>query len=227
MSRIVPYLQTVLFLASLALTPAGHAGSPIEVTWEDLVGSTEAFEDPFEALTESQLYSLSIVARINAMEQSEQGSVSDDFAAERQRAVEELESEGVDIEGLLSRRQEIAEKRAQRAYASNPDLDNRAVRIPGYLLPLEFADRDVTEFLLVPYVGACIHTPPPPPNQIVYVSSEGFPNPGRFQPVWVEGAMHVDPSTAKLFLVDGSSDIPTAYTLEASSVELYQPENAN
>jgi hypothetical protein len=48
-------------------------------------------------------------------------------------------------------------------------LDGKVVSIPGFMVPLEDDADQVTEFLLVPYAGACIHVPPPPPNQIVYV----------------------------------------------------------
>lgn len=49
-------------------------------------------------------------------------------------------------------------------------LDGKLVRLPGYIVPLEVSEEGrVTEFLLVPYFGACIHTPPPPANQIVHV----------------------------------------------------------
>ena len=52
-------------------------------------------------------------------------------------------------------------------------LDGQQVRLPGYIVPLEVSEEGrVTEFLLVPYFGACIHVPPPPPNQIVHVTSE-------------------------------------------------------
>ena len=51
-------------------------------------------------------------------------------------------------------------------------LDGKLVKIPGYMVPLEDDSEVVSEFLLVPYVGACIHTPPPPPNQIVQVKYE-------------------------------------------------------
>jgi hypothetical protein len=52
------------------------------------------------------------------------------------------------------------------------DYDGKRVRIPGYIVPIGFDGVGVKEFLLVPYVGACIHVPPPPPNQIIYVQSE-------------------------------------------------------
>jgi len=52
-------------------------------------------------------------------------------------------------------------------------LDGKMVSIPGFMVPLEDDLSQVTEFLLVPYAGACIHVPPPPPNQMVYVKMNG------------------------------------------------------
>ncbi|MGC1869397.1 MAG: DUF3299 domain-containing protein [Acidobacteriaceae bacterium] len=51
-------------------------------------------------------------------------------------------------------------------------LSGKRVSIPGFMVPLEDDLDVVTEFLLVPYAGACIHVPPPPPNQIVYVKMD-------------------------------------------------------
>ncbi len=51
-------------------------------------------------------------------------------------------------------------------------LAGKLVSIPGFMVPLEDDLEQVTEFLLVPYAGACIHVPPPPPNQIVYVKMD-------------------------------------------------------
>lgn len=53
-------------------------------------------------------------------------------------------------------------------------LDGQRVRIAGFAVPLERSGEQVREFLLVPYFGACIHTPPPPANQIVHVILKGF-----------------------------------------------------
>lgn len=50
-----------------------------------------------------------------------------------------------------------------------PELEGRLARLPGYVVPLHAVKDGLSEFLLVPYFGACIHTPPPPANQIVYV----------------------------------------------------------
>ena len=70
-------------------------------------------------------------------------------------------------------------------------LDGKMVRIPGYMVPLEDESEIVSDFLLVPYVGACIHTPPPPPNQIVEVKmqSQKKVKMSFWDPVWVQGKL--------------------------------------
>ncbi|NCP65545.1 MAG: DUF3299 domain-containing protein [Paraglaciecola sp.] len=71
-----------------------------------------------------------------------------------------------------------------------PSLDGKVVKIPGFVVPLESDQRLTTEFLLVPYFGACIHVPPPPPNQIVYVKfSTGVPIDNLNDAVWVTGTL--------------------------------------
>ncbi|WP_430541228.1 DUF3299 domain-containing protein [Vibrio tubiashii] len=61
------------------------------------------------------------------------------------------------------------------------ELNGSKVKIPGFVIPLEGDANMVTEFLLVPYFGACIHVPPPPPNQIIYVN---FPKGAPVQQLW-------------------------------------------
>ena len=59
----------------------------------------------------------------------------------------------------------------------NEALNDTYIKMPGFIVPLEMGSSGVTEFILVPYVGACIHTPPPPPNQLVFVTAkEPWPN---------------------------------------------------
>ena len=91
-------------------------------------------------------------------------------------------------------------------------LDGKRVHIGGYIVPLDFDATRVTEFLLVPFVGACIHVPPPPANQIVYVKIEqGFDVQGTFDPVWVTGTLKVTPTFTGL--------AEAGYSLEAEKVE--------
>jgi hypothetical protein len=72
-------------------------------------------------------------------------------------------------------------------------LEGKRVKIPGFMVPLEDFAEVVTEFLLVPYFGACVHTPPPPPNQMVYVKMDGGAKTkiGWWDPVWIEGTLAV------------------------------------
>jgi hypothetical protein len=66
----------------------------------------------------------------------------------------------------------------------------------------------------VPWVGACIHTPPPPRNQLIYLKTkEGVEVKSRFQAVKVEGTLTIDDRTSSLFLRDGSSDIYSGYSI--------------
>jgi uncharacterized protein len=94
-------------------------------------------------------------------------------------------------------------------------LIGRTIRMPGFILPLHFDTGDsVSEFLLVPYFGACIHTPPPPPNQIVYVTAETpIPIEGIWDPVWVVGELLAERN------MNGLGD--AAYTLVLQSHEPY------
>src|SRR5690606_2874967 len=74
------------------------------------------------------------------------------------------------------------------------ELDAQRVKLPGYIVPLEVTEEGrVTEFLFVPYFGACIHVPPPPSNQIVHVTSElGVLMDALYQPFWIEGPLRVE-----------------------------------
>lgn len=68
------------------------------------------------------------------------------------------------------------------------EFNGRTVKIPGYLVPLDLDGMAMKAGLLVPYVGACIHVPPPPPNQLIFVTADTpYESEGLFEPVWVTG----------------------------------------
>jgi len=78
---------------------------------------------------------------------------------------------------------------------TEPSLAGARVRLPGFAIPLEQKGDKVTEFLLVPYFGACIHTPPPPANQIIHaVSSKAVSKLSTMDPIWVSGTMSLQAS---------------------------------
>jgi uncharacterized protein len=93
-------------------------------------------------------------------------------------------------------------------------LDGKLVKIPGFVVPIEGDNQTTTEFLLVPYFGACIHVPPPPANQIVYVKfSEAVPIENLYDAVWVTGTLSTDGWEGDLATV--------GYSLEGISVSPY------
>ncbi|MBE1282212.1 MAG: DUF3299 domain-containing protein [Rhodobacteraceae bacterium] len=92
--------------------------------------------------------------------------------------------------------------------------NGQLVRIPGYLVPLEYDGQNVTSALLVPYVGACIHVPPPPPNQLIFVIAETPYNTDTiFDPVNVTGLFETTATNTELAEV--------GYTLIANRIEPY------
>jgi len=109
----------------------------------------------------------------------------------------------------------------QRALVSTqivPGFDGQKIRIPGFIVPLEFGEtQNVTRFFLVPYFGACIHVPPPPPNQIIYAEYEkGFTLEALYDPFWLEGTVNTQ-------LIE--NDMATAaYQLKVDRIEPYTEE---
>ncbi|MGB1007610.1 MAG: DUF3299 domain-containing protein, partial [Thalassobaculaceae bacterium] len=174
--RLIPLLA--LLAASVAVVWAApplaftaHATAPKTLTWEDLVPtSVDALVDPFEHLSDDQFFELQTLARLQAMGFVEGREVHTPEGAEM---VKRMTAAGLDPFALLDRFMafvaEIKEVNAQTVGA----LDGQTVRLPGFVLPLTENGAAGDEFLLVPYVGACIHSPPPPPNQMVLVVPAG------------------------------------------------------
>jgi hypothetical protein len=94
-----------------------------------------------------------------------------------------------------------------------PTLDGAQVRLPGFVVPLDEAPEGLTSFLLVPYFGACIHTPPPPANQIVHVHTRTPAKVRTMDPVWVRGTLKLERQN--------TAQGTTAYRLDAAGVEPY------
>lgn len=69
-------------------------------------------------------------------------------------------------------------------------LDGQSIKIPGFMVPLEDEQEKVTEFLLVPTPQACIHVPPPPSNQMVFIKMRN-PSDVVFGPIWIHGVLHI------------------------------------
>ena len=97
-------------------------------------------------------------------------------------------------------------------------MEGRFVKMPGFVVPLEMDGEEVREFFLVPYFGACIHVPPPPANQMIYVvmqKGSGLKG-GLFQAIWVTGNLSIKRT---------STDLGDAgYMMYATATEPYEEE---
>lgn len=94
------------------------------------------------------------------------------------------------------------------------DYNGKTVRLPGFVVPLDYDGTGVTTFILVPYVGACIHVPPPPANQLVLVTTaRPFDVEGLFDPVYVTGTFTTAATETELAEI--------GYSMEATRIEPY------
>ena len=135
---------------------------------------------------------------------------------------ETMTREEIDVllDGSEESNKRIAEFEEIMAYApTNDELDQVRIRMPGYVVPLDFdGQTSLEEFLLVPYYGACIHTPPPPANQVVHTqASKPVEVDDPYRPVWVTGTLHID--TVKSDLAEAG------YRLELDSIEPYEMDD--
>lgn len=96
----------------------------------------------------------------------------------------------------------------------NEDLDGAYIKMPGFIIPFDVSAEGVTNFMLVPYVGACLHTPPPPANQLVMVNAaKPWPGDDLWEAVWVIGTMRTQLQSTDLG--------QTGYAISADAMETY------
>lgn len=112
-----------------------------------------------------------------------------------------------------------SDSRYQQALTSvnvRPEYNQQTIRLPGFVVPITTDENQrVTAFFLVPYFGACIHMPPPPPNQIIFAEyPKGINSNSIYDPYWVEGTLHTTLT---------ENDMATsAYSITVDNVVLYQ-----
>ncbi len=213
------FIQTMIVFAAGILYLPLMAEEVRQITWKDLVPAHLADVDPVAHLTAEQQ---DLVGWIMYMLETLPPRTADteDLYESLDEEMPLIKKYNIDLKKIMEQTQEI------RTAVVN-ELDGQHVRMPGYLLPLEITDARVTQFLLVPYVGACIHAPPPPPNQIVYVKvnqAQGLKRGGLglYDPVWVTGKIKAKSMVKDLFFIDGSANVDIGYTMQADHVELYQ-----
>ena len=207
------------FAVTLCLSISALAEEVRTISWEELVPAREALADTLAEVPMSVRFDLGFAAKV--FSDAEAGVISQDSPEVMiaKDVLARLSAQGLDAERLLQAFTERDQAIGDRSRAVNAGLDGRTVRLPGYALPLSVSETGVREFLLVPYVGACIHYPPPPPNQIVRASlDEPHTFEDRYQTVWITGRLSARPTSRALDYVDGQATVETSYTMQVSSV---------
>jgi len=212
----VPFLLLAL---GLCLATPIFASDAREVSWAELAPAPVEYDNPFATLPSKQMDGLRRLVRLKARVEAGDAAAMHEVAALQV----ELESSGLDVDGLLASRAEIMELRRAAMAGVNEDLIGDTVRIPGFVVPLEFHDLRAVEFLLVPTAGACIHTPPPPANQIVHVRyPQGIEVKTLYDAVWVNGEIAAEQSVQAVSYVDGTAPVEASYAIQPTLVEPYR-----
>ncbi|NSX56088.1 DUF3299 domain-containing protein [Sulfitobacter sp. 1151] len=120
------------------------------------------------------------------------------------------------LRGLLSHDEGAAMSSQQPpSMGVRTEWNGQIVRLPGFIVPIEYTGTGVTAFILVPYVGACVHVPPPPANQLVFVTtSTPYESDGLFEAVNVIGMFGVSSLSTHLAEI--------GYALSADIIEPYR-----
>ncbi len=118
-------------------------------------------------------------------------------------------------EGSAAERELMKEMReAWDKAPTREDLKGLRVRLPGYVVPLDLVGDKLQDFLLVPYFGACIHSPPPPANQIVHITLKKPQGLRTMDVVWVTGVLSLERQDTGMGV--------SGYAIQADAVEPYK-----
>jgi hypothetical protein len=210
--RIAALLAVPLLLLALA----GPTLAAQFASWGSLAPSVEPYENPFDEMPFEQIDALRIIARADT---GRRWAQLDRRWPRRRRRGAWLEAAGLDVAALFAQRALIMQRREEAVLGVTTTHLDKTVAMDGYALPLRAEEGRVVEFLLVPWVGACVHTPPPAANQIVHVDyPDGFEAHSLFTPIRLEGRLTHRPAEHDLFLVDGTRRVATSYAMEQAVI---------
>lgn len=118
------------------------------------------------------------------------------------------------LQGLIEHDQSTLMSEQPESSGIRTDWNGQVVRLPGFIVPIDYSGTGVTAFILVPYLGACVHVPPPPANQLVFVTTEKpYESSGLFEAVNVVGMFGSASTKTQLAEI--------GYALSADSIEPY------
>ncbi len=225
MFRLFSPLLFLMLLLSPVFSASALAEQSQSLTWDNLMPDTAPLQNPLDALPADLWEAFN---DINYWKRLQQGPLDQNRRAElkdvekkAEKALGVFAAKGVEPDVVFKEQEKYLDEIEKRGKLVVREYDGKQVAISGYLLPLNFSETGGDEFLLVPYVGACIHVPPPPPNQMIYVKADKSYKVDLFEPVTVSGTLNIEAISKKLSLVDGSEVVDAGYKMQAGSIMPY------
>lgn len=229
-------LTFILFVSSLSASVNASAKTFTQIEWIDLIpqDDLDVLLNPPESLMAIPDGSAFDVLPNNtfggSLDDSLDGSLNssldsgfdDGFDSEFDISFDGSDPLANAVDQAIASSTKILTPEEQRYYAAlestriKEEFRNKDIRLAGFVVPVEYGDNQViTEFFLVPYFGACIHMPAPPPNQIIYVKyPSGLTIDALYDPFWIEGELHTAIVENDLAL--------SAYSLNAENIKPYE-----
>jgi len=197
------------------------------LSWNSLVDTSIKVENPFENMPYQQLENMKDFAALKRLLEGNTSVYSKaeltDYQVRKASITKQLEAAGLNAEALYEARNNIIKAQYEQMRRPNPHVINKEWKIPGFMAPIEFNGTKVTRFFLVPTAGACIHTPSPPPNQIILVEyDKGVEIQKLEDAFWVQGTLMSDAVTDLANYYDGKSVVDAIYTMKAETFHFFQ-----
>ncbi|MDV5169645.1 DUF3299 domain-containing protein [Photobacterium rosenbergii] len=197
------------------------------LSWRSLVLPTVTLDNPFEGMPYQQLDLLRTYTTLTERLANQSSEFSEEaiqsFKTALKEADTQLAEEGLNAKELYQTRNKIMAQREHQLNTPNPLVVDKKWKVAGFMAPIEFDGTKVIKFFMVPIAGACIHTPAPPPNQIILVEYEkGVEIKGLEYGFWVEGVLESDAVTDVASYYDGESVVDAIYTMKAEKIRFFE-----
>lgn len=181
--------------------------------------SAETPQDAAPTAVEAETDGLRIIANWSELlpdgEEEVLSKIYDDFYADLDQRLYSQQPTLLSDAGTIEEGSPLDQMPQLGTFNTVDELDGQLIEIPGFIVPLDLTAGSMSAFLIVPYFGACIHTPPPAPNQIIYAVADPAQDlDSLYLPRWFKGRMETNPQYTEM----GDA----AYTLRLESVRLYE-----
>ena len=222
MKKVKLYLSFSLTLLLIPLVLVSVSAGTNSVKWEDLDVKLRPY-NPMVGLSIDQKITMQDI-RNYLDKRQKTGALEPENQARLDELIAVLEKQGVEVKKRLAKADKESVQGLQNLKKGmTAKFDGKEIEISGYVVPLGFESKGVTEFLLVPWVGACIHTPPPAPDQIIQVKThEPYLMKSIEQPVTIAGRVKVTMEQSNVYIVDGRMDLTIGYAMVTERVRDYK-----